>query len=91
MTGSDKRPSRQESGGVDRGVGAKRLYCQNFEVHPDEEPKMESGAYDGVMCPECGRMAGGGAPLDIPYVDEPGTPASSSTGPAGNVDGGSDE
>lgn len=64
--------------GTDNGVGAKALYCQNFEVHPDKEPKMQPGPFDGVQCPKCGRMAGGGAPLDIPYVDEPGTPAAQS-------------
>ncbi len=62
----------------DSGVAAPGgLVCQNFDVH-DEEVKMVSGPYDGVQCPECGRMAGGGPPLDIPYVDEPGTPAAQS-------------
>jgi len=54
----------------DAGVAAVGgLVCQNFEEH-DEEIKMQDGPYTGVMCPECGRMAGGGSPLDIPYVDD---------------------
>ncbi|WP_395166321.1 hypothetical protein [Natrinema pallidum] len=73
--------SLQPSSGTelsDSGVAAANgLVCQNFDVH-DEEVKMVSGPYDGVQCPECGRMAGGSPPLDIPYVDEPGTPAAQS-------------
>lgn len=64
----------------DAGVAAVGgLVCQNFEVHPGEEVTMVSGAFEGVQCPECGRMAGGGPPLDISYVDEPGTPAAKSS------------
>lgn len=71
--------SSSGTGQRDSGVAAAGgLVCQNFEEHPDEEVKMQSGPFDGVMCPECGRMAGGGPPLDIPYVDEPGTPAAQS-------------
>jgi hypothetical protein len=61
--------SDTDTDGTDRGVAAENFYCQNFEEHPDKEPKMRSGPFDGVMCPECGRMAGGGPPLDIPFVD----------------------
>lgn len=56
-------------GGDDHGVAADTLYCQNLAEH-DQEVEMVSGPYDGVRCPECGRMAGGGDPLDIPYVDD---------------------
>jgi hypothetical protein len=55
----------------DWGVGAKGgLVCQNYAEHDGrEEVEMTDGPYDGVMCPECGRMAGGDG-LEIPYVDE---------------------
>ena len=54
----------------DSGVAAVGgLVCQNFPAH-DKEVKMVSGPYEGVICPECGRAAGGGSPLEIPYVDE---------------------
>lgn len=54
----------------DLGVAVKGHVCQNFEAHPDEEVKMRSGPYVGVVCPECGRAAGGGdGALDVPYVD----------------------
>lgn len=57
----------------DLGVAVKGHVCQNFEAHPDEEVKMRSGPYVGVICPECGRAAGGGdGALDVPYVDPEG-------------------
>jgi hypothetical protein len=66
--------TESRSGGTeqrDLGVAAVGgLVCQNFEAHPNEEVKMQSGPNEGVRCPECGRMAGGGPPLNIPFVDE---------------------
>lgn len=67
--------SEQKDLGVSAAGG---LVCQNFSVHPGDEVKMVPGPYDGVQCPKCGRFAGGGPPLDIPYVDEHGTPAAQS-------------
>jgi hypothetical protein len=54
------------------------LVCQNFEAHPNEEIKMQSGAHEGVWCPECGRVAGGGPSSGISFVDEPPTDGQSS-------------
>lgn len=56
----------------DAGVAATGHICQNFEDHPGAEPEMVSSGPggSGVICPECGRMAGG--PDDeIPYGDPP--------------------
>lgn len=61
-TGLDPEPQ-------DHGVASiGGLVCQNFEEH-DEEVKMQSGPYDGLICPECGRAAGG-PDTEIPYIDE---------------------
>lgn len=55
----------------DAGVAAKDGYlCQNFPEHPGEEVKMKGGPFEGVMCPECGRMAGH-SDEPIPYIDPP--------------------
>jgi len=48
--------------------------CQNEPDHPDDQPEVEmvsaGPGENGVICPECGRMAAG--PDDeIPYGDPP--------------------
>lgn len=68
MSGSER------SSAPDCGVAASGYVCQNEPEHPDDQPEVEmvsSGPGEGgVVCPECGRMAGG--PDDeIPYGDPP--------------------
>lgn len=52
---------------MDHGVASKGFVCQNLEEHPTEV-LMLSGPHDGVVCPECGRTAGG-PDMEIPYTD----------------------
>lgn len=55
---------------VDIGVAVTGYICQNFPAHPSEEIEMVSAGEEGLVCPECGRMAGG--PDDyIPFGDPP--------------------
>lgn len=66
MTGSEDltQDSMQDCGVASTGG----FVCQNFTEH-NEEVEMHSGPFDGVRCPECGRMTGR-VGFDLLYTDE---------------------